>query len=127
MTDTDRPTEVTLNGETIRLSLPEDEALRMEIAAVDAGSPLPARWAALGACWRGRGRPKASPRAARFDFRAYGHAVYHELRARGVNRHEITAAGTVALYLLVDSLIDAAEVSATEDFTDPTADASGTS
>ena len=108
---------VTIGGQEVRLSAPASEAIRTEIAFAAGGNYLRGSWAALGACWRGKGRPAATYAQARHDPLVYGAMVYDELRARGIPRREIATAAAVALALVSSDILDGREVTEKEGFT----------
>lgn len=89
--------EVTIAGVKIQLEAPKDFMICREIVRASGDNYERAICAALGVCWRGKGRPKARYKT---DYNAlrYGGDVYNELIARGVQPREIAWASHLALH-----------------------------
>lgn len=91
------PAEVTIGGRKIGLKAPPDAMVCREIAVAHATHEERALCAALGACWQGKGRPKARYKTDYNPLR-YGGEVYNELVARGIHPREIAWAGLMAMH-----------------------------
>lgn len=107
-----------IGGRTVRLELPASVSVRHEITRSAADNTTRALFAALGACWRGAGRPAVKYAATGYNPLKYGGAVYDELIARdGADDAELWTAAGVAFSLIADEWITADEVDAAVDFT----------
>ena len=116
---------LTLAGKERKLQLqaPKSFALAHDVAGAVSSNWRRAFAAALGACWMGPGRPKASYAGCDYSVGAYGGKVIDELVEQGYNLSEVLAAGAEAFSLLTAGLLSEAEVKAEEDFTDGPAEA----
>ena len=90
------PKTVTLGGIDIEIGPPASYTVRAEIWKAATKNMDRAFAAALGACWRSKGRPKAKYDAHGYNPLAYGGAVLDELVGRGLDPAEVFAAGGVA-------------------------------
>lgn len=115
------PNEYTITDKTgthrFRLSPPASVAQRYSIISSADGNQLFALSAALGACWRGPGRPKTKISTHKFDFNRYGQAVFDELHGRGVDVEVLMSVATAAFVLCLDGIMSGDEVKAFADFT----------
>ena len=111
--------EVTIGDRVVRLELPASVAIRHEITRSAAENSTRALFAALGACWRGAGRPAAKYASNGYNPLRYGGAVYDELHARdGVDEAELWTAAGAAFALIAKEWIGGDEVDDAVDFTD---------
>lgn len=108
------PRVVHLAGKPVRLAIPPSYSLAQDIVLAAATNPLRAFAAALGACWTGPGRPKATYQGCGYSAHAFGGQVRDELVGRGVPSNDITAAGSEAFTLLAEVIIPADEVDQAE-------------
>ena len=102
----------------IRISPPASAAQRFSIAQIADANQVYALCAALGACWRGPGRPKVKISSHKYDFAKYGQAVFDELDSRGCTPDQWVDAASAAFMACVGGLIDVEAVEAQADFTE---------
>ena len=107
------PKTVQVGDREVTLTLPKSLSVRYEIAAFSMSNENRARFAALGQCWGGLGRPKARYETS-YNVGQYGGEVLDELLQRGVNLHELRAAGAWALSKIYQSLPQPEEVDKAE-------------
>jgi len=81
-----------------------------EIVAAAASNWRRAFGAALGACWRGPGRPKVRYGSCDYNPLRYGGEVLDELDARGEDLEQVLAAAGEAFALLAEGMITEEEV-----------------
>ncbi len=118
-------TTVKIGEHELKLVAPESMAIRWEILGLAGINHQRACWAALGACAKGKGRPKTLYEACGYSPAIYGQRVADELLKRpGVTFNQVYGAGLTALSYLQGTVIPAEEAAATEDFTAPPEDAS---
>jgi hypothetical protein len=112
------PIRARVGSDLIELRPPAEEqfALRAAIWEAAGRSAIFASAAALAACWRGPGRPKASWAACKGDGSAFGSRVLEELHARGVTLRCVSQVGGAALGLLCECIIREQEVQEQADF-----------
>lgn len=116
--------EVLINGEKVPLEAPQDFMVCREIVKSAGDNYERAVCAALGVCWRGKGRPRTRYKTDYNPLR-YGGEVFNELAERGVHPKEIAWAGTIALHhcaVRAGAVPLKAEVDATVNFSDAGAD-----
>lgn len=109
--------EYTLGKHTFTLSAPASYAQRFSIVTAAQSNQLYAISAALGACWRGAGRPKSRIGSFSHDFHKYGQAVFDELCERGLALDDIAEAAGDAFMLCVRGLPNAEAVESAANFT----------
>ncbi len=109
----------------IRLSPPASAAQRFSIAQLADSNQVYALCAALGACWRGPGRPKAKIGTYKYDFAKYGQAVFDELDARGCTPEHWVDAASAAFLACLGGMIDVEEVEALAGFTENQEESTG--
>lgn len=109
---------VVLGGREITISAPSSYTERSEIWLLAADNRVRGIAAALGACWRGPGRPKVRYAACGYSPAVYGGRVLDELVERGYPLAEILRAGGVALEVLAGGLVTEQEVADAEGFSD---------
>ena len=96
------------NPRDATLQLPASFTVRYEIAAYGAKNSVRAMGAALGACWRGVGRPHAKYEG---DVAAYAEQVINELESRpAVTVADILQKGTEAYMLIAESIAKAEDL-----------------
>lgn len=108
---------VIVGAHTVTLRPPKGQAIAWDILSYRGINGVRAACAALGACWRGEGRPKASYTACGFSPGAYGGQVMEELLERGVKFGAMVQAGEKAVAVLTSSIVTADEVDEAEGFT----------
>jgi hypothetical protein len=88
--------------EDVRLEAPPSVAIQLDVINLAATNFPRSLYAALGVCWRGRGRPTVSYARAGYQPAVYGALVLEELLKRpdGTNITEIVSAGGAALQVL---------------------------
>jgi len=108
------------NGGTfeIRISPPASAGQMQSIVDAVNHNQIYALCAALGACWRGPGRPKAKIQALQHNFLRYGQAVFDELHAIGAGPDQWVDAASAAYLKCVEGLLGVEEVKALTDFTE---------
>lgn len=106
---------VTIGGAEVPLTLPTSFAVRSEITLATEANWQRAIFAALGACWRGPGRPKARYEASNAPL-IYGAAVLDELIGRGLRLADLWAPATQAYKMVAASILTEEEVAAAEGF-----------
>ena len=94
----------------IRLEAPGSMTIRHEIVASAASNWRRAFGAALGACWRGPGRPKVRYGSCDYNPLRYGGEVLDELDERGEDLEEVLAAAGAAFGMLAEGMISEEEV-----------------
>jgi len=112
------PKQYTLGKHTFTLSPPASMAQRFSIVTAANTNQLYAISAALGACWRGAGRPISKIGSFSFDFHRYGQAVFDELCERGLAVDALADVAGDAFMLCVQGLPGAEDVDALADFTE---------
>ena len=110
------PKTYTLGKHTFTLSPPASMAQRFSIVTAASTNQLYAVSAALGACWRGAGRPTSRIGSFSHDFHKYGQAVFDELCGRGLSVDEIADAAGDAFMLCVRGLPNAEAIDQTANF-----------
>ena len=117
----DGPKEYTLKhdgGEyKFKLSAPSSVAQRYSIVNAADGNQIYALFAALGACWRGPGRPKTKIATFKFDFARYGQAVFDEMHDRGLEVDTVVEVAGEAFMLCLQGILSKEDVDAFADFT----------
>ena len=116
------PTTVQIGERDVTLSAPSSLTVRHEITASASSNWRRSFGAALGACWRGVGRPKVKYSGCEYNPLRYGGEVIDELVARGEPVQDVLKAGGIAFGILSAELIAESEVAAVEDFTEPQED-----
>lgn len=109
---------VKIGEREVSLSAPASLTIRHEIVSAAGDNWRRSFGAALGACWRGLGRPKIKYARCDYNPLKYGGEVIDELLDRGENISEIITAGGVAFNLLAADLIGEKEVAEVSDFTE---------
>lgn len=108
--------------EDIRLEAPSSVAVQLDIIHLAADNLPRALYAALGVCWRGRGRPRVDYARCGYRPALYGGQVLQELvtRGDGTTIDQVVAAGGVALGKLTEAVggLDGGDVKETADFTE---------
>tara|TARA_R110002110_G_scaffold139105_2_gene325548 strand:- start:1618 stop:1986 length:369 start_codon:yes stop_codon:yes gene_type:complete len=112
-------TTVEIGEREVTLSAPASLTVRHEIASCAGSNWRRSFGAALGACWRGVGRPKTKYAGCDYNPLKYGGEVIDELVARGEPMQDVLKAGGIAFGLISSELISESEVKAVEDFTEP--------
>ena len=108
--------------EDVRLEAPSSIAIQLDIVNLASNNFPRSLYAALGVCWRGRGRPSASYARAGYNPAVYGGQVLEELILRddGTTVDQIVTAGGLALKAINAKTTElyAADVEAAADFTE---------
>tara|TARA_R100000808_G_scaffold6931_1_gene20306 strand:+ start:1134 stop:1535 length:402 start_codon:yes stop_codon:yes gene_type:complete len=117
----EKPKEYTITDRTgqhtFRLAPPASPAICTSIVVAASSNQIMGLSAALGACWRGAGKPEVKASSFEYNFLNYGRAVFDELHARGVNSDELMEVSTQAYLKCLEVAIPAAgEVEALADF-----------
>ena len=107
------------SGGVYRFSLaaPSSAAQRYSVVTEASGNQLYALFAALGACWRGEGRPKTKITTYKFDFPRYGQAVFDEMDGRGADIEGLVEVAGEAFMLCLEGIVSKEDVDALADFT----------
>lgn len=105
ISDKIRAAKFTVGEHEIQLAPPASITIRTELVAASQDNAARAKAAALGACWRGKGRPKARYADHGYNPMRYGAAVLEELVARGVAPLQVLAVGGMALSLCFEGVI----------------------
>jgi hypothetical protein len=107
-----------------RLAPPNSESDRWCITTLASDNQWFAVCAALGACWRGPGRPKTKVESHKYNYAKFGKAVFDELRAREFDIEKALEVGSVAFIMCTEGIISAEDVEATADFSEAQPDLS---
>lgn len=108
--------EYTLANSTFTLSAPASQAVNLCIVTLISQNRIYALGAAVGACWRGEGRPTAKIQTFDHDFAQYGKTVVDDLFKRGVTIDELMTVGSHAFALVAETLPNFNDVEETSDF-----------
>jgi hypothetical protein len=98
------PEKYKVGPHEVELVVPAAFSIRREIALAFNQNRERAFFAALAACWKGPGRPKARYDAHDYNPLKFGGAVMDELHAAGIDVNEAIAAGAAAWMLLSASV-----------------------
>ncbi len=105
----------------VKLEAPPSVAVQLDVINLSTANFPRSLYAALGVCWRGRGRPSTSYAASGYNPAVYGGLVLEELLRRDddTNVTQIVEAGGEALRILREKAgeLYASEVEETADFT----------
>jgi hypothetical protein len=112
-------TKYTVGEHEITLGVPASYAVRLDIIHAQNSNRLRATAAALGACWRGPGRPSARYELCDYNPLLFGGQVLDELQGRGVELRTVFEVGTHALDMLAAATFPTKQgVDAAEGFSD---------
>ena len=101
-----------------RLAPPNSESDRWCITTLASDNRWFAVCAALGACWRGPGRPKTKVESHNYNYAKYGKAVFDELLTRKFDIEACLEVASSAYMLCTVGIISAEDVEATADFSE---------
>lgn len=111
--------EIEIHGESITLAPPGRVAVASSIVTAYAqGSDAVASAAAIGACWKGKGAPKARFDRHKWNVYSYGAEILDDLHGRGWTIADISTAALPCIEMLAAQLPRAAEVREAEDFSE---------
>ena len=114
-----------LGEHEVRIAPPASAGQKISIVTLAESNWIYALSAALGASWRGPGRPKTKIATYKYDFAKYGQAVFDELHARNCGLDEFFDAANAAFMACTEGIVDMEEVNALADFTEEREDLTG--
>jgi hypothetical protein len=108
--------------EDVTLEAPSSVAMQLDIIHLGTDNLPRALYAALGVCWRGRGRPSVSYARCGYNPAVYGGKVLQELvtRGDGTTIDQVVAAGGAALGKLNEAVgsLNGGDVKEAADFSE---------